>query len=212
MYLLQDDVAFLNDWLNQEDEIAFLVTQGEKKWIAKKQHDILRDIRIQTFVQGDDSVITKYAVEYNLWHVPSGLLPLLAGNSSGTKLKFSKGDWQDDSEILDPWTGWTELRTGANPRIPYFGAGHKGVIHLEIHISESGEIPMSHFGWIGNHYARIGHEENQTTDKFWNKLKRMVKKSSTQIPRTNAAEWRKEVYAFPGAYKEIQSGRQCSLN
>jgi len=207
MYLLRDDVALLNNWLNQEDEIAFLVSRGRKKWIATKQHNILGEIGIPTFGQDNDLEITSYSAQYNLWHIPSGPLPLLADN-----LSVSKEGWQYDSEIFDPWAGWTELRTGANTRVPYFGPGHKGIINLDIRISNNGEIPMSHFQWIGNHYRRIGHATDETTDKFWAKLKRMVKKVSTQIPRKNATEWKKEIYAFPSAYKEIQTGRQCSLN
>ena len=211
MYLLREDVAFLNDWLNQEDEIAFLTSQGEKKWIATKQHNIIGDIGTQKIGQSHDFVIPNF-VEYNLWHVPSGPLPLLESNTGGVKLKFGNDDWNNEGKISNPWSGWTEIRTGANSRIPYFGAGHPGVIHLGIKISDSEEIPMSSFGWIGNHYKIIGNAADQTTEKFWNKLKRMVKKIGTQIPRSNSPEGKKEIYAFPAAYKEIQNGRLCSLN
>lgn len=211
MYLLRDDIALLNDWLNQEDEIAFLVSRGTKKWIAKKQHDILSDLGTQKFGQGHDFAIPNF-VEYNLWHVPSGPLPLLESNSGGVKLRFNKEDWSNDGKILDPWSGWTEIRTGANSRIPYFGAGHPGVIHLEIKTSDVGEIPMSNFGWIGNHYRIIGNGADKTTERFWNKLKRALKKVATQIPRSNSANGKNEVYAFSTAYKEIQNGRLCSLN
>jgi len=211
MYLLEEDVAVLNGWLNQEDEIAFLVSHGQNKWIATRQHNICRDIGAQKFGQDDDFVIPNF-VEYNLWHVPSGPLPLLESNSGGGKLKFNKDDWNDDGRIPNPWSGWTEIRTGANSRIPYFGPGHPGIIHLEIKISATGEIPMSSFGWIGNHYKIIGNTADKTTEKFWSKLKRMVKKIGTQIPRNNSPEGKKEIYAFPTAYKEIQNGRQCSLN
>lgn len=168
---MREDLKHLNDWLNQEDEIAFLVSSGQSKWIAKKQHDIISEIGTQIFEEGDDFTIPDF-VEYNLWHIPSGQLPLIGG----TKLKFSKEDWSYDDKILDLWNGWKETRSGANPRIPYFGAGHPGVIHLGIKVSDHDEIPMSSFGWIGNHYQTIGNAADQTTEKFWNKLKRMIKK------------------------------------
>ncbi len=41
LYLLDKDVEFLNDWINQEEEIAFLVTAGHKRWIVKKEHAML---------------------------------------------------------------------------------------------------------------------------------------------------------------------------
>ncbi|MBX0334288.1 hypothetical protein K3G39_13675 [Pontibacter sp. HSC-14F20] len=192
MYLAKQDVKLLNNWLNQEEELAFLISNGNSKWISKKEHVIIEDLSNQESGVG--------FVEYNLWHVPSGSLPLLGLNSVVS------------AQITDPWTGWTEVRPGANPTIPYFGAGHPGVINLEIKIAGAGEIPISNFGWIGNHYRIIGNGADRTTEKFWNKLKRMAKKEATQIPRCNDPIGKKEIYAFPAAYKEIGNGRLCSLN
>ncbi len=210
MYLLKSDVGYLNDWLNQEDEIAFLVSNGQNKWIAKSQHNIINELGTQK-IEDYDFVIPDFA-EFHLWHIPSGPLPLLESYSSGAKLKIKKEDWEIDGKVPDPWNGWTEIRPGANPRIPYFGAGHPGVIHLQIRVSDDDEIPMSSFGWTGNHYKIIGNVADPSTEKFWKKLKRMVKKIGTQIPRGNLPGRDKEIYAFPTAYKEIQNGRQCAIN
>lgn len=211
MYLLNKDIDFLNDWLNQEEEIAFLVSNGHRKWIAQKEHKIKADIGTQIFGDGHDFAIPNYA-EYNLWHIPSGKLPLLDSNRDGVKLKLGKQDWDENGKIENPWLGWTEIRTGANSRIPYFGAGHPGVIHLEINLPHDQEIRMSNFGWIGNHYKIIGNGANELTVKFWSKLKRMAKKVAIQIPRSNDPLGKKEVFAFPTAYEEIKNGRPCSLN
>lgn len=211
MYLLDKDVEFLNDWLNQEEEIAFLVSNGHQQWIAKKEHDILADIGTQTFGAGHNFTVPNF-VEYNLWHVPSGPLPLLDANKGVARLRFDKEDWNEDGKIENPWLGWTEIRTGAKSSVPYFGAGHPGVFHLEIKLPHDDEIRMSNFGWIGNHYKIIGNGAEKVTEKFWNKLRRMAKKVATQIPRSNDPNAKKEVYAFPTAYKEIQSGRRCALN
>lgn len=192
MYLTQQDVELLNNWLNQEVELAFLVSNGNRKWIAKKEHDISADLATQK------SGLSY--VEYNLWHVPSGPLPLLDLASAAS------------AQIADPWAGWTEVRAGANSAIPYFGAGHHGVIHIEIKITDEGEIPISNLGWIGNHYKILGSGADKTTEKIWNKLKRMAKKEATQIPRCNDSKGKKEIYAFPTAYQEIEDGRICSLN
>ncbi|WP_207435753.1 hypothetical protein [Sabulibacter ruber] len=116
------------------------------------------------------------------------------------------------AQISDPWVGWTEIRPGANTTIPYFGASHPGVIHLQIKITDEGEIPISNFGWIGNHYKIIGNGADKTTEKFWNKLKRMAKKEATHIQRCNDSNGKKEIFAFPAAYKEIDNKRLCSLN
>ena len=202
MYLLDKDVEFLNDWLNQEEEIAFLISDGPKRWIAKKEHPILADVGTQLFGVQKYGAPFKFAVpnaaEYHLWHVPSGALPLLNGDIVG---------W-----IENPWSGWTELRAGANFRIPYFGAGHPGAIHLEIHLPHGEEIRMSNFGWIGNHYKSIGSGADRSTEKFWSTLRRMARNVATQIARSNAPNGRKEVFAFPKAYEEIKNGRPCALN
>ncbi|MFT3827388.1 MAG: hypothetical protein QM731_25930 [Chitinophagaceae bacterium] len=197
MYLLDKDVELLNHWLNQEEEIAFLVSNGHKEWIAQKEHSIIADIGKQNFGNKHNFAMPHYA-EYNLWHVPSGPLPLLAANK--------------DDKIDNPWLGWTENITGRNARLPYFGAGHPGVIHLEIKLPHDNEIRISGFGWIGNHYKMAGNAAAPLTEQFWNKLRRALKKFGPQIPRCNNLNGRKEVFAFPAAYEAIKKGRPCALN
>jgi hypothetical protein len=212
MYLLEKDVEFLNDWLNQEEEVAFLISNGRKKWIAKKEHIIIPDIGTQSIGQGNDFSMPNF-VEYSLWHILSGPLPLIEANNGGVKLKLKKEDWNEDGKIDNPWLGWTEIRTGANSRVPYFGAGHPGIISLEINLPfDKGEIRMSTFGWIGNHYKIIGNGADPLTEKFWVKLKKMAKKIGTYIPRGNNSNGKKGVFAFPTAYVEIKNGRPCALN
>lgn len=200
MYLLQNDVEQLNELLNAEEEIAFIVSNGPKSWIARKEHHIAADIGTQKWgKRGQENVLLPGFAEYYLWHVPSGPLPLIQDGITG-------------ETIADPWQGWTELRTGANARMPFFGAGHPGAIHLTIKLAVNGEIGLSSFGWIGNHYKIIGKGALESTEKFWSKLKRTVKKSATQIPRADNPALKKEVFAFAQAYNQIQSGMPCALN
>jgi hypothetical protein len=194
MYLINKDLEFLNDWLNQDGEIAFLISNGNKKWIAKNQHNISEDLGTQKFESDHDFYIPNY-VEYYLWHIPSGDLPLF-----------------ESDQKINPWIGWKELRTGANSRIPYFGAGYPGVIQLELKLPINDEIPISQFGWIGNHYKIIGNAADPKTEFFWTRLRKMVKKISTKIARCNYLHGKKEIFAFPNAYEEIKNGRACSLN
>lgn len=191
MYLTKDDIEILNDWLNQEPEIAFLISNGNKKWIAKNQHSILEEIESQN---SDYSY-----VNYKLWHISSGSLPLL-------------DPFDTEKKVVNPFEGWIEVNTGADTKVPYFGAGHPGVISLEIKVFNSDEIPMSSFGWIGNHYKIIGNGSEKSTEKFWLKLRKEIKKMGTQIPRCNHLSGKNEIYAFPIAYKEIKDGRECALN
>ncbi|QDP84472.1 hypothetical protein FNJ88_02465 [Chryseobacterium sp. SNU WT5] len=191
MYLTKKDVQILNDLLNQEEQIAFLVSNGNRKWIAKNEHNILEEIERQNSDFG--------FVEYKLWHIPSGPLPLFDHINSGKK-------------IVNPFEGWTEITSGADLDVPYFGAGHPGVISLEIKINNVGEIPMSSFGWIGNHYKIIGNGSEKVTEKFWSKLRRTIKNLSKQIPRCNQSSCKNEVFTFANALKEIENGCECALN
>lgn len=209
LYLLEKDIEFLNDWLDQEEEIAFLISQGHKHWKAEKQRDILKDIGQQKIYEEGQAFSVFYRAEYALWHTPSGSLPMLTRNSAN-KLRFKKEDWSDPV-IKDPWIGWEEEITGANPIVPYFGAGHPGIIHLDITLHEKEEIPISNFSWIGNHYKIIGSTADKSTEKFWSKLRRMAKKVATPVPRANA-QGKPEIYAFPQAYEAIKAGRPCALN
>lgn len=206
LYMTNKDVEFLNDWLNQEEEIAFLVSNGPSKWIARKTHDIFADIKTQK----DNGQLNGTYLHYALWHVPSGPLPLFGTGTSG-KIRFKKED-NDEENIGDPWRGWTEIRAGADSTVPYFGAGHPGILFLTVYLRDTGEIPISHFQWIGNHYKIIGTEADKSTEKFWSKLRRMAKKVGKHIPRENRPEGKNEIYALPDALKEIQLGRPCSLN
>jgi hypothetical protein len=202
MYLMKPDVEILNDLLNKDDEIAYLVSNGHKEWIAKKQIDINTEIASQNLIREFDSKQIN-SIEFNLWHIPSGSLPLL---------NLKKDEQCEDGKVTNPWIGWIELRTGANSSIPYFGAGHPGVINLKIKLPIAEEIYMSSFGWIGNHYKLIGNGADPSTEIFWQKLRKLVKKFSTQIPRGNSEKEKNEIFAFPTAYKEIKKGRGCSYN
>ena len=129
-----------------------------------------------------------------LWHTKSGPLPLV----SKTKIK---------EEIENPWDGWTEKRTGANPNKPYFGPGWPGVIQLKLRTDYDGEIKMSYLEWIGNHYSNIGIKAKESTKKLWSRLKREIGKKYSKIPRIDSDKTKVEVYAFPGALEEIQLGK-----
>ncbi|MCI1187323.1 hypothetical protein MON38_07810 [Hymenobacter sp. DH14] len=199
MYLLPPDIELLNDWLNQEPEIAFLAANGPAQWIAQQHRNIKGDIGNQIARKGYEFLYPDFA-EYNLWHIPSGPLPLLSLHD------------ENDGLITDPWTGWTEERSGQNPRKPYFGPGHTGIINLEIKMPSSTVIPMSNFGWIGNHYRVIGQAADKSTEVFWKRLRSSIKKMSVYIPRANSQGGKNEVFAFPAAYEGIRNGRPCAVN
>ena len=185
MYLTKADLNHLFAWLNDESDIAFIISAGPMRWRAVNAMDEAREGRSC------------------LWHRQSGPLPLLREGVA-------------DSFVVDPWTGWTEETTGANPTQPYFGPGHPGIYWLDAQTSsrwDSEAIGLSAFEWIGNHYKPTGREAPPVTKQWWERLRRWVKKQAVRIPRVG--QWNgpdAEIWAFPGALEEIRSGKRRDEN
>jgi hypothetical protein len=185
LYATREDLGWLLSQLSDEPEMAFLVSAGDKRWIAVKRAEFQSDCR------------------FCLWHIPSGPLPLLR----------EKG--KCDSVITDPWSGWTEEKTGADPSSPYFGAGHVGIIWLNARSGEKkrNAIGLSSFEWIGNHYRIIGQPAPVVTEKFWKKLGRLIKKQAIRIPRSGPWDGpNPEIWAMPEALKKIVMGVERDAN
>lgn len=186
LYVDDADSQQLLSWLNTDEEIAFIVSDGPKQW--KAVHSI------ESIVNG----------RYCLWHAPSGPLPLVGHGTI------------KDGQVRDPWAGWTEVRTGANPNTPYFGAGHPGIVWLNarpISHRNSKAIGLSSFEWIGNYYRIIGNPAPEVTEKWWQRLRKAVKKVARRIPREGPCDGADaEIWAFPSAYESILSGTPRDSN
>jgi hypothetical protein len=186
MYLTGDDVALLSAMLNADEEIAFVKTDGPNRWKA-----IL-------------CLSTLSAGRTGMWHIPSGPLPLLAP------------DKKDAGLVHDPFSGWNELRTGADPTTPYFGAGHPGVIwlNLRLHPNErDSACGMSSFEWIGNRYSLIGNPATEKTKLWWASLRRRIQRIAKKAPRqTLSTPSRPEIFAFPAARILLEGGKRFDLN
>lgn len=184
MYLNEKDLKLLSHWLNQESDIAIIKSIGERQWKAF------------------DEISIESAGRYCLYHKKAGPLPLLNKKNLG-----------DDITVKDPFSGWTEIRSGADPTQPYFGPAKSAVYWLNIRISSNSIIEMSSFEWVGNHYSIIGEPAAKATKKWWNRLRRWVKKQSTHIPRTGDIDCpNKEIYAFDNAFNKISNGSPRALN
>lgn len=140
LYLDEIDARDLLASLNDDRDIAFVVSNGPGRWIATGNLASIRDAR------------------YCIWHVPSGLLPLFRGATVPSGV------------VQDPWAGWAESKSGAEPTLPYFGAGHPGVIWWNIRTESAeskGGTGLSSFEWIGNHYRVIGAAADPATEAWW---------------------------------------------
>ncbi len=187
MYLTEPDVSVLVDVLVQDPEIAFLISDGPRRWRAVKPIEA-KDIE-----------------RVGLWHVPSGPLPLLRARPK-----------DPIRAVQDPWLGWTEERTGADPSTPYFGAGYPGVVWLNLRTSGKDRgscCGLSSFEWIGNYYKVIGSAAVPSTELWWKSLRRRVAKLSRKVPRQQlSSSSSAEVFAFPHAYILMEAGGIADAN
>ena len=181
IYADGSDFKVIHEWLNQNEELAFIVSDGPKRWKVTTTIPELTGTRVC------------------LWHVPSGSLPLL-----GPTPRHQGG------VIPSPWSGWQELRTSAEPEVPYFGAGHPGIIWLNVRVAAKwvkDGIGLSSFEWIGNHYSAIGHPAPEVTERLWQSLKRWTKKSAKRIPRSGLVDGpHPEIWTFPSAFAAFERG------
>ena len=184
LYLAHDDLALISDWLSADEDIALITSTGPSEWKAVPNFDI------------------RLSGRYCLYHKRCGGLPLLT----------KTGDSPPET-ILNPFDGWKELRSGANPNLPYFGAGTPSIFWFNVRLEENGVIGLSSFEWIGNHYSIIGNSAPELAKKWWSKLRRWSKKNATRIPRSGAIKGDKpEIWTFGSALKEIESGKERAQN
>lgn len=186
LYATEDDFREVFRRLSDDADVAYLVSNGTKKWIAVNELEYAEDRR------------------YCLWHIPGGPLPLISHTG------------KDDGVIDDPWSGWTEDRTGADPTVPYFGSGDARIIWLNARAKSlrvSGGIGLSSFEWIGNHFRIIGRSAPTETEKYWKRLGSSVRKGATRIPREGPIDGpRPEIWALPKALQAIANGTERDNN
>jgi hypothetical protein len=186
-----DDEDFLGivEHLNQDDEVAFVVSAGPTSWKAVPQVNF-HHLHEETI----------------LWHIKGGPLPLW---NDAREIRF----------IKDPFSGWedhcpSDLSYRKNP---YFGAGCPVTIDLKINTSgrhDPEAIGISSFGWIGNRYSVIGNPAPTVTKEWWEKLRKWVSKNSRKkISRAGPIGTGKgEIYSFSRAYEKFLAGADREEN
>lgn len=184
-YCAPSDLPALLDLFG--DDIAFIIADGDRRWRAVS-------------VAGSGHLPCD-GTRTALWHVPSGPLPLM-----GAEIIKPNGlpDVEPTRDILDPWSGWTEARTGANPSVPYFGAGHGGVFWLDLAMTgrEPGsQCGQSSLGWIGKRYPDGA---PQVTVDRWARLRRQIAKATRKAPLGGFRSGKRPtVFTFPHAFETL---------
>ncbi len=167
-------------FLNESDEIAFVVPAGVCRWKTVSKVSALRPGR------------------HFLWHIPGGPLPLFRGGNERIEpiIDPDSGFWSQsiDQPAFGPTaTGviWLDLR-------PVLYDQTTGATMIDV----------SGFSWIGSHYSLIGHPASPATSKWWNRLRRFLQKHAVKVPRGGPGQPHPEdSYAFPNSPATICTRR-----
>ena len=191
LYLTKNDAKAIVKWINDEKGIA---------WITKDSQvgNVYRWKAVNTIESMQGS-------EYCLWKIGAGTLRIPSGNHK-TK----------DAVVLDPFLGWEQTLEESTAQSPWFGAAAPETftfIFRENGRKSEDSIGRSGFNWIGNYYSVIGNSAPDDCKKWWERLKRYVKKNATGIPWPGDLDSGKTgAYAFPDAYEQLIKGRSKDVN
>lgn len=186
LYATEADLADVVRWLSDDEEIAFIASAGPKRWIARP---VLEGVQFNRIA---------------LWHIPSGPLPLVPGRA-----------WQRERWIDDPMRGWKERKTGLDATVPFFGAGHPGIIWLNAETAgpDGEEIGMSGFEWIGNRYRPEECGAHSATERWWGRLRKRIRSAAVQVPRLGPLDGPDpDIWALPGALSRLRLGATRAIN
>ena len=184
VYMTSADGDVIREWINAEDEIAWIVKAAQvgREYHWKAVHSLDR------LEQG----------EYKLWHTSSGVLNIPSGSRN-----------VPDAIIADPFAGWVQTLGSEARLVPWFGGNLPGP--FTFYFSPSGRrgsdsIGRSGFNWLGNRYAAIGKPAPVASRKWWARLGRYVRSHATEVPWPYPAGiGRHKAYVFPDALIRVSN-------
>ncbi|MES2824807.1 MAG: hypothetical protein V4732_14480 [Pseudomonadota bacterium] len=191
LYLTESDAKIIIDWVNADSDIAWIVKDSQigntYRWKA---------------VNELHSVESK---SYCLWFIGSGPLRIPSGSVN-----------VKDVLVLNPFVGWEQTLKHELAEVPWFGAAAPETFHFTFReFSKRNEhaIGRSGFNWIGNYFSVVGTVAPPECKKWWEKLKRFVKKNSVGVPWPGElGSGKVGAYAFPCAYKKLVEGCEKDVN
>ncbi|NQW93668.1 MAG: hypothetical protein HQ446_06480 [Polaromonas sp.] len=188
-YATSPDAKIITDYLNHDDEIAYLVADGEHRRKAVS--------KVSTLEPG----LTI------LWHVPSGDLFYKKDRTS-----------EELFRVADPWLGWeTPLSIEMAGRTPFFEAETQtktdSINFRPSSLRNPEDIGLSSIGWLGNHYSIIGIKAEPHTVKHGQKIRRWFNKAGVVRKRVAGShDVRLNASTFPDAAIRKEAGKSFSVN
>jgi hypothetical protein len=193
VYATRKDSEALRSWLNESDEVA---------WIVK-----VREVDKHYQWKAVNAIDTIDQQAYSLWHVESEPLSVPSGKQG-----------QPDAVIEDPFQGWEQELSEANATCPWFGGilpGPYSFVFAEDGIEKPGNLARSEFSWSADRYKAIGKPAHPKAKRWWSKLKRYLERSTIQIPWVDTLSNVKRApraYVFPDAAHQLNAGRGRDVN
>lgn len=191
LYLTESDAKAIINWVNSESDIAWIVKDSQigntYRWKAVNE---IHSVESKT---------------YCLWYIGTGALRIPSGNKD---IK--------DALVLNPFVGWEQTLTTETEEVPWFGAAAPETFSFtfrEFGRKNEAALGRSGFNWIGNYFSIIGIAAPPECKKWWEKLKRYIKKNSVGIPWPGElGSGKVGAYAFQEAYKKLMEGCERDLN
>lgn len=191
LYLTTSDAKEIINWVNSESDIAWIVKDSQigntYRWKAVNEiHNV-------------------ESKSYCLWYIGAGPLRVPSGSND---IK--------DALVLNPFVGWEQTLTTEIAEVPWFGAASPETFSFtfrEFGRKNKDAIGRSGFNWIGNYFSIIDIPAPPECKKWWEKLKRHIKKNSVGIPWPGElGSGKVGAYAFPEAYKKLTDGCERDTN
>ena len=182
LYLSGADYQRVIDIFNHDQEVCFVVGNGDEVWSAV------------------DEISLTVEETYTIWHTPSGPFPSLSHGRNLFLVEEKSADWVAKSVRGNP----------KQPMI--WAGGQPGVVHLELQgrtADADAPIALSGLQWVGNRTnIQRGMPTSECTEVWWNTLRARLKKQATVVPFGGLnGIGRRDVYAFPQAIADMQAGR-----
>lgn len=208
MYLIEDDLPLLNEWLNKEAEIAFIVPIGFNQFRAVSEFDLLKNIQSSIEFLSDSHIYESPPLlfrQYLLWHIKGG--PLMF-NKVGDPYLMPLTDSEVKGELINPWNGWKDIRVSPDPLHPSCDLNPFVTFTLHLNLIADLGLSTSSFLWmVAGESKMAGNGVAESTHQLWRRLGRYLSKTATSIPFQNNKVWKAlQVYAFPKALEKIHAG------
>jgi hypothetical protein len=182
LYLEEADAALLLDRLNEDPEIAFLMSEGTDRWRAMWRID---DLLGKTM----------------LWHVPGGALPRLKPNGTHALIKDPFSGWQELSPGLDSFVPYFGSGWPSTLLMDLYVRQWRGLLRPDI-------LPLSGITWYGA-LPVASAKPHASTRRWWNRFRGWLRRHAVQITRSGPLDGpRADVYALPAALRSIQGGME----